>query len=159
MIVLQGHGTRARQLRGPEAADGKPTVGEVITRRYRCQICRVVVTVVPAEVLPSRLYSASAIAMAMALFGVARRGARAVRALISPWRIVGAATTGWATLRRWVHAVREQRLWRCVRPGPSTWTDHSVAARAATTVAACAPPSAASLSIATAVFTGAAHAR
>jgi hypothetical protein len=82
-----------------------------------------------------------------------------VRTRVCPWRIVGIAATGWITLRRWIRAVRSQRLWRCVRPLPAHATARMVAERAATTVAAHAPPQAMAVSIYEAVFAGAMHAR
>ena len=82
-----------------------------------------------------------------------------VRTRVSPWRIVGFAATGWITLRRWIRAVRAQRLWRCVRPLPAHATARRVAERAATTMAAHAPPQAMGLSTYEAVFVGAMHAR
>ena len=158
-MVLHGHGGRERQLRGPDHPGAVPAVSGITIRRYQCQICRCVVVVVPAEVLPRRLYPANAVALALAMFGVLRQAARAIRARTSPWRIVGAGATGSATLRRWVRAVREASLWCCVRSAPSTWPAWKVAERAATTVAAHAPPSDATPPITGAVFTGAVHAR
>ena len=137
----------------------RPIVSSVLARRYRCQACAGVIVVVPAEVLPGRLYTASALALAFALFGVLRQGARAVRAQISPWSIVGQGTTGWATLRRWLRAVRDGLLWRCVRPAPATWPGHKVAERAAGSVAAHAPPGKPCPPMTTAAFIGAARAR
>jgi hypothetical protein len=90
-------------------------------------------------VLTRRLFSASAIALALALFGVSGQSLRRVRARISPWATVGATSAaGWVSVRRWVKAVTEGRLF-AVRAVPATWTARQVAARAATTLAARAP--------------------
>jgi len=89
--------------------------------------------------MTKRLFSASAIALALALFSVSAMAMSEVRARISPWTTVGAtAAASWCSLRRWVRAVREGRLFG-VREVPSSWTARQVAARAATTVAARAP--------------------
>lgn len=158
--MLHGHGRRERQVRGPADAEAAAATDGVLARRYRCQQCGAVITVVPAEVLPRRLYTASAIALALTLFGVLGLSARAVRARVSPWRILGAAAaTGWATLRRWVDAVRGGLLWSCIRPAPPIWSRRQIAARAATTIAAHAPPSQSALPIEAAVFGGAMRAR
>lgn len=98
-------------------------------------------TVVPQETRSHRLYTASAMGLALALFGVARLSACAVRVRISPWKIMGKrADEGWATLRRWVTAVRTGRLFPCVRASPTDFTARQAAERAATTLAAHAPP-------------------
>ena len=69
-LVLHGHGTREREIRGP-VAPGQPPVSVLVTvRRYQCQPCRVVLTVVPRSMLARRRYSAAAIAFALALWGL-----------------------------------------------------------------------------------------
>ena len=114
--------------------------------------------VVPAEMLPWRLYSASAIAWALALFGALRLSPAAIRERVSPWRIVGvSAARRWVTLLRWTDAVAERRLFRCVRPAPLSWARRRVAERAATTIAGHAPPST-ERSLEEQVFLGAARA-
>jgi hypothetical protein len=73
--------------------------------------------------------------------------------------VVGAAaTTRWATLRRWVHAIRAGRILSKVRPGPAAFTERQVAERAAMTAAAMAPPSFATLEISLRAFAGGARA-
>ena len=158
-LAVHGHGTRRRQIRGPSGVEQPPVVDDVAIRRYRCQRCGAVISVVPSEVMPRRLYTASAIAWALGLYGLLKESATEVRTRVCPWRIVGVAATGWITLRRWIRAVRSQRLWRCVRSLPANATARMVAERAATTVAAHAPPQAMVLSIYEAVFAGAMHAR
>jgi len=79
-------------------------------------------------------------ALAFALYGVEGLSPAAVRGRVSPLRIVGTtAAAGWASLRRWSLAVRAGRLFPVVRALPAGATLRQVAARAATTLAACAP--------------------
>jgi hypothetical protein len=131
----------------------------VAQRRYRCRHCHAIIVVAPSGVLWGRHYSASAIGWALALFGVMRRPACEVRQRTSPWKVVGAtAARGWATLRRWISAVREGRLFTQVRPAPPDWTARKVAERVATTLAAYAPPSVSELPMSARVFIGAAQA-
>lgn len=137
-IVLHGHGRRARQAWGPAAPDGKPEVRETLVRRYRCKRCRGTVTVTPRELLRKRLYSAAAIGLAFALFGLAGLSLLAVRERVSPW---ATEATTWHTVAQWTHAVREGRLFRVRRP-PEAWTSREVAERAATTLAAQGPQAA-----------------
>ncbi|MEI6226462.1 MAG: hypothetical protein WCS72_17080 [Deltaproteobacteria bacterium] len=96
----------------------------------------------PRGILPGRLYAAGAIALALALWGCGGQPARMVRRQVSPFTVVGAtAAAGWASLRRWSRAVREGRLFGHVRALPEGASLRQVAARAATTLAACAPGS------------------
>jgi hypothetical protein len=76
--------------------------------------------VAPAETLTKRLYSAAAIAWSLALFGVLLLTPPAVRALVSPWQVLGAASAPrWVTLFRWCNAAAEGRLFRAVRSLPA----------------------------------------
>lgn len=87
---------------GPERLGEAPAVGEVLVRRYRCVRCRAVLVVCPRGVLPRLRYGAVAIAMALALWSVEGHSAAAVRARVSPFRVVGHdARRGWGSLRRW----------------------------------------------------------
>lgn len=138
--MLHGHGLRERQQRGPLAPDEPPCTAVLRVRRYRCTACRALLTVVPQGLVSRRHYSGPAIGLALALFGAAKRPAPAVRARVSPWRVVGqAACAGWAALRRWIHAVRAGRLFAPVRAGAAR-TLRALAERAAATLAAGAPP-------------------
>jgi hypothetical protein len=141
-LVLQGHGLRSRQIRGPEEPDSAPLVQIVWLRRYRCQHCRAVVTVGPLGLMPGWLFSAPAIAWALALYGLAKASASEVRRRVNPWRVVGATAAGsWASLKRWIRSVRRRKLFPVVRPCPPTWSPKKIAERAASTLAALAPPS------------------
>lgn len=159
-VVLRGHGLRERQLRGPLEPSGPAVLTVVVARRYRCKRCGTVVVVVPAEVVPGRQFTASAIAFALALFAVSRAGVDEVRRRTSPWQVVGAAAHGrWVTLGRWVKAIRAGRLFATVRASPPGWTVRQVAERAVTTLCAFAPPELPSAAIVVRAFAGAALAR
>lgn len=137
---LWGHGLRTRQVRGPLAFGEKPDLVTVDGRRYQCQSCGVIIIVEPRSVLRYRHFSASAIGLALALFGVDGLPAPEVRRRVSPWFTVGhAAFRGWWTLHRWIAVAREGRLLPGVRHR-AAGGDRAVAARVAHVVAARAPP-------------------
>jgi hypothetical protein len=141
-ISVQGHGRRlGRQAWGPPQPEAIPDLRLVDLRRYRCIRCKAVITVAPRETLTKRLYTASAIGWALALYGCLLLPPAAIREQLSPWRVVGnASAPRWVTLLRWAAAVAEGRLFRCVRPMPPDWDARKVAERAATTLAAYALP-------------------
>ena len=96
--------------------------------------------VAPAEVLTKRLYSAVAIAWALALYGLSLLAPAAVRRMVSPLSHWGAKSAErWQTLIRWGLAAAQGRLFECVRPMPEEWPIRKLAARAATTLAGHAP--------------------
>jgi len=141
-LGLHGHGLRERDQWGPVELDDAAAVVGILARRYQCQTCGAVIVVVPRGVVRRRLYSAGAIALALALWAVAGLAPAEVRARVSPLRIVGpTAAAGWASLRRWSRAVRAGRLFPVVRALPAEATLRQVAARAATTLAGFAPGS------------------
>ena len=160
-LWLWGHGLRVRQQRGPLDGDGDPVEIDVPARRYRCQACGAMILVVPRGVIARRLYNARAIGLALALFGVLGKTATEVRWRVSPWRAVGPAAHGtWHTLRRWIRAIREGRLFvPSVRRSPAAFTARQVAERAALTLAALAPLGLPELAIEARVFAGAGLAR
>ena len=138
---LHGHGLRERQVRGPLTPDGQPEVIVVRVRRYRCSRCGSTCTVAPRELIAGRLYSQPAIGLAMLLYGVGYRSQSEVRSRISPWRDVGAgASHRWATLNRWLRAIRDKLLLPVVRRIPVDFSCRAAAERVATTLAAMAPP-------------------
>jgi hypothetical protein len=134
---------------------------DIPVRRYHCQACGAVILVVPRGVIARRLYSTRAIGFALALFGVLGKTVTEVRASVSPWRTVGPAAHGtWHTLRRWIRAIRERRLFALsVRRSPATFTARQVAERAAVTLAALAPVGLSERAVAARVFAGAGLAR
>lgn len=139
-VVLQGHGLRERQLRGPLEPDGEPVLTVVRVRRYLCTACSAAVTVGPSEAVAGRLYTASAIALALALYGLQRLASAAVRALVSPMHVVGASSTArWLTLQRWCRVVGTAGLFSRVRRVEGA--ARRVAAEAAASLAAHAVPS------------------
>lgn len=155
LLGLHGHGLRERHQWGPAEPGGTPGLVGVLVRRYLCRSCGTVVVVGPRGILPGRLYAAGAIALALALWGCGGQPARLVRRQVSPFTVVGAtAAAGWASLRRWARHVRAGRLFGHVRALPAGASLRQLAARAATTLAACAPGSG-GLGIESAAFLGA----
>ena len=155
LLGLHGHGLRERHQWGPVELGTVPSLIAIRVRRYQCQPCGAVVVVVPRGVVRRRLYSAGAIALALALYGIGRLAPAEVRRRVSPLRIVGAtAAAGWASLRRWSRAVRAGRLFPAVRALPPEATLRQAGARAATTLAAYAP-GAGGLSVESVAFLGA----
>lgn len=112
----------------------------VLARRYECQQCGACMLVVPSAVLPRRLYSACAIAVALALWGLLGETEAAVRARVSPLTVVGAAACGgWITLRRWAADSRRGHLLATSRAPPASFTLRQHAERAAAGLEALAP--------------------
>lgn len=141
-IVVQGHGKRQRQAWGPASPRAPPEIHLLMVRRYHCIACGAVTTVAPSETLTKRLYTAPAIAWALALFGLLLMTPTAIRGLVSPLRIWG-ATSGvrWQTLLRWAGAAAAGRLFPTVRAMPTEWSARMVAARVAATLSASTLPS------------------
>jgi len=141
-IVVQGHGKRPRQGWGPTTPRAPPEILALSVRRYRCIMCSALTTVGPSETLTKRLYTAPAIAWALALFGLLLMTPRAIRGLVSPLRIWG-ATSGvrWQTLLRWARAAAAGRLFPTVRAMPDEWPARMVGARVAALLSAYTLPS------------------
>lgn len=139
-LGLHGHGLRDRQVLGPlEWGDGAQA-RVVAVRRFRCTECGATCTVCPREVLTRRLYAASAIALALALFGLLGCSVAQVRARVSPWRVVGPGSVGrWCTLAAWVRALPQGGLFGALPASPEAWSSRRIAARAAAALAARAP--------------------
>ena len=136
-IQLHGHGIRRRQVRGPLAATVAPGIVEIALRRYRCQPCSAVIEVGPRGLLRRRVYSASAIGLALARWGVLGESASAVRLRVNPWRIVGDAAAGsWHALKRWARAICERKLWPEAEIDVVGVSLRSIACHAATHIAA-----------------------
>jgi ferredoxin len=158
-LLLHGHGTRERQVRGPLEPDGEPQLVVIEVRRYLCRGCGLAMTVVPRATVHKRLYSAAAIALALALWTLAQMPEATVRERISPWKVISPtnAPVMWTTLKRWARAIRHRRLFPSLKPAPPDWTLRRVAERAAMGLSARAPPSPGETLWAQA-FAGAAHA-
>jgi hypothetical protein len=105
-LALIGHGVRERQLRGPLVAGGPPVELTLYVRRFLCRSCEQTMTVGPSALVPRRLYSRGAIALALALFGLVQATTPQVRRQVSTWPITAgdADAHGWPTLRRWIGA-------------------------------------------------------
>jgi hypothetical protein len=127
-------------MRGPASAEGKPELGIVRVRRFECQRCGACMVVVPREFLPRRLYTASAIGLALALWSLIGATEAATRTRVSPFAIVGpAATTRWMTLRRWASDAGAGRLFATSRAPPPGFVRRQHAERAAAALVALAP--------------------
>lgn len=136
--MIHGHGIRSRQVRGPLEPGGEPQLLALQLRRYLCVACGAVLTVAPAAVLPRRLFTAGAIALALALWSVAGVPSPAVRDRISPHKAIGhASARTWLTLRHWTRSAR--CLFGAVRPWPDSWPPRKAAERIATTLASLCP--------------------
>ena len=99
---------------------------EVFCRRYQCQRCSAVVLVAPRGVLARRLYSASAIALALASWAVLGVCEAQVRRRASPWipsqRDEEGVVDHWPSLWRWSRALTQGRLFgrkAAARAGPT----------------------------------------
>lgn len=141
LIVVQGHGKRERQAWGPVVPRGQPELQVVMVRRYHCVACGAVTTVAPSETLTKRLYTASAVGWALALFALLL-SPRAIRELVSPWRIWGTPEASrWQTMQRWAGAAAAGRLFSAVPALPGDWPARKVAARVAALLSAYTLPS------------------
>lgn len=155
-LGIIGHGLRERQFLGPPGPGQVPKMVLLFVRRFLCQ-CGAVLTVVPCETIPGRLYTSSAVGWALALFGVQKLSAAEVRRQTSPRTIIGAtAITGWATLRRWIRAIRAGTLLSGLRASPPDFSVRQAAERAALGLASLGPPPSGEASVATRAFQGAA---
>lgn len=138
---MWGHGLRSRQQRGPLLPGGRAQVVAVLLRRYLCRGCGAVLQVGPRGVLAHKHFSASAIVLALWLFGMQGLSAAQVRQRVSPWAVVGvSAQDSWRTLKRWLRAQQRGQLFLRVRPAPAHFTGRQVAQRVATTAMSLAPP-------------------
>jgi hypothetical protein len=90
---------------GPLGPGAPPQVGELRVRRYQCQRCTAVVVVCPRALRRYFRYATVAIALALSLWTAEGQSAAAVRAEVSPFRVVGhEARRDWRSLRRWARA-------------------------------------------------------
>lgn len=116
---IYGHGLRFRVLLGPTESGGAPEKRRVPTRRFLCVACTCVMVVVPGEVGPYVHFSLTAIAFALATWGIEGRQAGDVRELVSPTAPVGFGDPrAWPRLRHWTR--RRTVLWREVRVAART---------------------------------------
>jgi hypothetical protein len=157
-LHVHGQGLVSRQVRGLLDVDDTARVHEIAVRRYECQRCGAVMTVVPSAVIATRQYTASSIALALYLWLVERLSDAAVRARICAWRVRGTSGgRGWAQLYRWARAA--PKVFALPRPVSLVGPTKEVALRVVTMLRALAPPDEQAPSIASQIFDGAALAR
>lgn len=90
-------------------------------------------TVVPRDVVARRHFSAGAIGLALLVYGNLRAATSAIAARIGVW---GHGPGAWRTVRRWLGAVEDGRLFHGIRSSPSGWPPRRRAERAAMTLVA-----------------------
>lgn len=129
-LVLVGHGQRERQVRGPAGPRGVPQIRTIQVRRYRCRRCGGLTTVLPRGLAARRHYSASAIGLALFLYGLEGLSSGQTRLRVCAWR-VGFETDRWSTLASWVGSVEQGTLFTRVRPCPPAFTIRDRAERIA----------------------------
>ena len=109
-LVVVGHGSVERQVRGPRVPHEPPVQMLVHLRRYRCRACRAVLVVGPQGLLRGRWYGGGAIGLALALYAQGAPSAR-VRERSCPSHLVGgSARERWVTLTRWIESARRGEL-------------------------------------------------
>ena len=156
-LVVHGHGLLARQVRGVLAVGERPGVIVLWVRRYACQLCRAIMTVVPSGMLARRQYSGPSIALALHLWLMTRLSDRVVRDQVCAWQVQGHNARGWAQLYRWTgHAASLFALPRAVS---LLGHAHEVARRVLTTLRALSPAAVSGMPIAMQIFEGAALTR
>lgn len=156
-VLVHGHGLLTRQVRGVLEVDGEPGVYAISVRRYACQACSAVMTVVPAGMLARRLYSASSIALALHLWLAVGHSDREVRGQVCAWRVRGRNDRGWAQLYRW--ARQAARLFSMPHITPTLDHPYAVTQRVLTTLRALSPVALSAAPIALQIFEGAARTR
>lgn len=156
-LTVHGHGLLERQVRGVLDVGADPGVFVLSVRRYACQLCRAVMTVVPAGMLARRLYSAGSIALALYVWLIASKSGREVRRQVCAWRIHGRNDAGWAQLGRWARA--PMRVFSLPRPLEAPEGAYALARSVLTTLQALAPMPLGAAPIALQIFEGAGHTR
>jgi hypothetical protein len=156
-LVVHGHGLLERQVRGVLEVDGKPGVVVVAVRRYACQSCGAVMTVVPAGMLSRRQYSGPSIALALHLWLAVGLSDCAVRRQVCAWQVRGHNDRGWAQLYRWCRQAAS--LFVLPRVVAVLGSPHEVVRRVLTTLRSLSPVGLAAAPIALQVFEGAARTR
>lgn len=132
-LVVVGHGLRTRQVRGPATPGGVPEIRTLRVRRYRCRLCGGLTTVLPRGLTARRHYSASAIGLALCLYGMQQLSLGETRRRVCAWRC-GFDPERWTTLPAWLAAIEQGRLFAQVRPCPPTFSGRERAERAAATL-------------------------
>jgi hypothetical protein len=104
-----------------------------LVRRYRCLLCGALTTVLPRGLTARRHYSASAIGLALCLYGMQRLSLRETRFRICAWRH-SFERERWPTLLAWLAAIDHGGLFTLVRPSPPSFAAQDRAERAAATL-------------------------
>ena len=134
--MIWGHGLRPRQVRGPPQPAEPPQTSTIVARRYLCRACKAVLLVVPRGIARCKHYAATAIAFALALFGVDKRPMAEIREALSERRTIEEeARWNWPTLRRWIDAVGRAALWPSLPRSASPSSARLIAERAAMALA------------------------
>jgi hypothetical protein len=154
-LVLHGHGLLEREVRGVLALGEQPGVFALRVRRYACQLCRAVMTVVPAGMLARRQYSAPSIALALCLWLLTGLSDGAVHAQVGAWQLRGRSARGWVQLYRW--RARSAQLFALPRPVSELGDANACARRVLIVLQAMAPAALSGASIARQIFDGATH--
>jgi hypothetical protein len=155
-VRIHGHGLVQRQQRGPPGP-GQPARTQVLAcRRYQCQGCRAVWTVLPASAVARKHFSAAAIALALALWGLCGLGVEQVRGLVNDWKHTGAMPGRWRSLGRWAEQVAAGSLFSTLEVHVEG-AARTVAARAAQVLCGHAPPAQRGQPLAWQAFVGASH--
>lgn len=114
------------------------------------------ITVGPDGLLRRRLFTAMAIALALAAWSIGGQSDAEVRARVNPWTVVGAtAQARWNALRDWAAAAGRGALWPSIVVDAS-WTRRDIAHRVAQILISRGPPVHDDLAR---VFAGSAHIR
>jgi len=92
-------------------------------------------TVVPRDVIARRHFTAGAIGLALYVYSKQGAAGSAFSARVGLW---GHGPGAWRTVRRWLCAVEDGRVFRGIRSSPSGWPPRRRAERAAMTLVACA---------------------
>lgn len=110
-----------------------PSTRTLLVRRFICRSCAAVITVLPRQILARRHFSAGAIGLALFVYGKLRGTAAHVAERVGLW---GRGPGAWRTVRRWLAAIEDGRLFQGVRSSPGDWAPRRRAERAAMTLAA-----------------------
>lgn len=153
---IHGHGVVQRQQRGPPEPGARAKTQVLACRRYRCQGCGAVFTVVPASAQPRKHFSGAAIALALALWGLCGLSAAQVREAVSDWVHTGASSRGWRSLKRWARQAAQGELFSGL-DARAEGTYRHLAARVAQALCGRAPAQARALALGGQAFHGASH--
>lgn len=131
-MMLVGHGTRQRQVRGPLAPGATALHTVIRTRRYRCRGCGAIVIVLPRGVVAGRHFGAGAIGLALHGWSMEKRSLDQVREALGGR---DEERRGWPAARRWVDAIQAGRMFgEHVRPCPTGWSRVCIAEHVVSTL-------------------------